>query len=428
MQPTCLPIGSHARLLHLFTDAFKSELLSVSYMAPLTAEVVQKNLMVLALSKRGTVTDPTQAQLNRHLDELYSTSVSLVNSRIGDLEMLGFSADFLGRRYVGGEGLLPQVASVLSDLLRRPYLTEQGLYRADYVETEKRNLRDAIRAEINNPRAYAVARCTELLCPGEPYALSLLGREEDVAAIDPAGLKERFTALQTEVAPVFCYVGAEPPAKVAECLTACFDGFGGAGTPYRVTVKSGEGTVQKEEMTPLSQGKLALGFRMNLTDTEALAPALIVLNEIYGGSPASKLFMNVRERRSLCYHCSSTVDFRKGILIANCGMKPSNRAVAQEAMLAEMRHIAAGDITTTEWEAAMRSIDNSFRQVSDAPGAIARFYVTRALRGVQESMDEWRERVLGVTRYDVIELAKHLFLRSVFFLNGNGDSGLEEEE
>ena len=427
MHLTCLPVGSRARLLHLSTDAFKSELLSVSFLVPLAAEQTQKNIMLLALSKRGTVSYPTQALVNRHLDEMYSTAVSSIGTRLGDREVLGFSADFLGRRYVGGEGLLPQVVDVLAELLRRPYLTEQGVYPADRVETEKRNLRDAIRAEINNPRAYAMARCLELLCPDEPFALSILGREEDVAGIDPAGLKARFCALQSEVAPVFCYVGAEPADFVAARLADAFDGYGGAGTPYQTAIRCGAGTIRKEETMPLSQGKLSLGFRTDLDDVEAIAPALVVLNEIYGASPASKLFLNVREKRSLCYQCSSTLYLQKGILCANSGMKPENRAVTEEAMAEEMRHIATGDITKTEWEAAMHSLADSYRQINDAPGVLARFYAMRALRGKRESVDEWRDRVLGVTREEVVELAKHLFLRAVFFLNGNGDAGEDDE-
>lgn len=426
MHPSCLSIGSNARLIHVPTDAFKSERLSVTFLLPLTAEQAQKNIMLLALARRGTVTDPTQAQLNRRLDEMYSTAVTTVTGRLGDCEMLGYSADFLGVRYVGSD-LLDQVVSVLSDLLQRPYLTERGLYRADYVESEKRNLTDAIRAEINNPRAYAAARCRELLCSGEPYALSLLGCESDVASIDAAGLMARFTALQKEVLPVFCYVGAEPADEVAKRIEDAFGGFGGSGTPYTAVIKGGSETVQKEETMPLSQGKLALGFRSDLSDTETWAPVLAVLNELYGGSPASKLFLNVREKRSLCYHCSSSADLRKGILMANCGMRPDHRAVTEEAMLEEMRHLAAGDITNTEWDAALRSLSHNYRQIYDAPGAIARFYTSRALRGVDETIEEWRDRVLSVKKSQVIEAAAHLSLRAVFFLNGNGEEPEEDD-
>ena len=427
MHPTCLPVGRHARLIHLSTDAFKSEMLSVAFLLPLSAEQVQKNIMLLALSKRGTVAYPTRAQLNRHLDELYSTTMTTIQGRLGDREMLGHSADFLGARYVGGNGLLPDVISTISDFLQRPYMTDAGQYRTDYVESEKRDLTDAIRAEINNPRAYAAARCRELLCAGEPYALSILGQESDVAAIDPAGLTARMQVWQHELAPIFCYVGSEPAREVAKRLSDAFDTFGGAGTPYTVVTKSGRETVKKEETMPLSQGKLSLGFRLDLPDVEEWAPALVVFNEIYGASSASKLFLNVREKRSLCYHCSSTVDLRKGILFAGSGMKPANRAVTEEAMLEEMKHIGDGDISDVEWEAAMRTLAHSYRQIYDAPSALARFYTSRALRERDETIEMWRDRVLSVTRAQVVEIAQHLYLRAVFFLCGNGEEPEEAD-
>lgn len=427
MHPTCLPVGRHARLIHLSTDAFKSELLSVSFLLPLTTEQVQKNIMLLALSKRGTVAYPTRALLVRHMDELYSTALTTVQGHLGDCEMLGHSADFLGSRFVGGHGLLPDVVATVSDLMQHPFMTAEGLYRADYVESEKRDLTDAIRAEINNPRAYALARCRELLCAGEPYAISIIGKEADVAAIDPAGLTARMQEWQRELAPVFCYVGAQSAEEVAKRLADAFDTFGGAGTPYTAVIKPGEGTVRKEETMPLSQGKLSLGFRLNLADVEEWAPVMTVLNEIYGASSASKLFMNVREKRSLCYNCSSGVVLRKGLLFANSGMKPENRAVTEEAMLDEMKHIAAGEISDFEWDAAMRSLAHVFRQFYDAPGAVAKFYATRALRGVDETIEACRDRVLAVTRSQVVEAARHLHLRAVFFLNGNGEEPEDDE-
>ena len=159
-----------------------------------------------------------------------------------------------------------------------------------------------------------------------------------------------------ELAPVFCYVGAEPAAEVAKRLADAFGSFGGEGTPYTVIADSGAGTTRKEEAMPLSQGKLSLGFRLDCSDPEAWAPALVVLNELYGASPASKLFLNVREKRSLCYSCSSLADLRKGILLASSGMKPANRAVTEEAMLEEMKHLVDGDVPDVEWEAAMHSL------------------------------------------------------------------------
>ena len=41
-------------------------------------------------------------------------------------------------------------------------------------------------------------------------------------------------------------------------------------------------------------------------------PALVLCNAIFGGTPLSKLFLNVREKLSLCYYASSMLEKLKG--------------------------------------------------------------------------------------------------------------------
>ncbi|MBE6604284.1 MAG: insulinase family protein [Ruminococcaceae bacterium] len=428
MKPQYFSIGRYGRLIYIPTDRFKSELLSLSFVVPLTADTAQKNAMLIALSRRGTVSYPTQTALNRHLDGLYSTAISTSNRRLGEMQQITMTADFLGARFVGGgRGLLPEVVSLLHELLCCPLTDGEGCYQAAYVAGEKQVLRDAIRAAINNPRGYALTKARELLCAGEPYALSLIGEEKTVNALTPAALTARHRALLSEIAPLFCYVGATPPEAVCALLESRFATVGAPAASFVTDVKAHEGATRYgEEEMPISQGKLVLGFRTDVGATHSLAPATVLLNEIYGGSPASKLFMNVREKLGLCYHCSSAYQMQKGIMMANCGIKLSNRSVAEEAMQGEFEAVRRGHISKTEMEAAALSTVSAYRSAFDNPAALARFYIARAHAGVDEGIEQWRERLAAVTREQVVEAAQHFTLGAVFFLKGTDtEEGLE---
>lgn len=427
MKPQYFSVGRFGKLIYIPTDRFKSELLSLSFAVPLKESTAQQNAMLLALSRRGTVSYPTQTVLNRHLDHLYSTAISTANRRLGEMQQITLTADFLGARFVGGgNGLLPQVVSLLYELLCKPFTDEGGLYPDAYVSGEKQVLCDAIRAAINNPRGYALSKARELLCTGEPYALSLIGEEDTVAALTPAQLFARHAALLGEIAPLFCYVGATPAEEVCTLLERSFAEVGGRAAPFFALLKPHEGATRRaEEKMPISQGKLVLGYRTDVGATHPLAPATVLLNEIYGGSPASKLFMNVREKMSLCYHCSSAYQLQKGVLMANCGIKLSNREVAEAAMQREFDEICRGHISKAEFEAAALAVASAYRGVFDNPAGLARFYTARAMTGNEESIEQWRDRLAAVTRADVVEAAQHFKLGAVFFLKG---TDTEEEE
>ncbi len=427
MIPIRYKIGD-TELFCIRTDRFKSEFFSFRYTLPVTEQTVQQNALLTSVLKRGTSRYPTKIALNRHLDNLYSTTISTHSRRVGDMHRLGLSADFLGARYVGGTyGILPDVMEAMAEIWLSP-LRENGCLKREFIEREKIVLRDAIRAAVNNPRGYALAKCKKMLCAGEPFALPLIGEEDTVDAISPETLTERYEAVVHSSVPTFWYVGMLEPDAVAELVMRHFPILSGRPVLYKSIVQKGEGAplFGKEDM-PLCQGKLSVGFRTDVSVEHSLAPAMSVLNEIYGGSPASKLFLNVREKRSLCYHCSSSLYLYKGVLFANAGMTPENRAVTEEAMMAEMADLAAGKISDTEFEAAMRSMEYSCRQLLDIPGALTDFYDGRLLIGSDQTVDQYRSAFNAVTRELVIEAARRLRHGATFFLNGTLE-GEEDEE
>ena len=429
MKPTIHQVGSVARLMAIQTDRFKSELLTVQYAIPIKQETAQRAALMLELLRRGTERYPTKAKFYRHLDDLYASSITPYNKRAGDMQLLGVSADFLGSRFVGGgEGLLPEIVSMLSELLYHPYLPN-GEFHTPYVDSEKQHLRDALRARINNPRALAHAKCRALLCKDEPYALSLIGEEDSVNALDPQTLTGAWQELICHVTPTFFYVGSTDPERVAGLLAAAFEGAGSFTYPAISDIHAQLAPVRRaEEEMPLCQGKLSVGYRTDIGISHPLSAAMLVLNEIFGGSAASKLFLNVRERRSLCYHCSSSLDLYKGVMFANSGMKPKNREVTEAAIRQEFEAIRSGEISDVELNAAKRSLDHAYRQMSDTPAAMAEFYMRRALFGVCDTLNERREALLGVSRKDIALAADRLSEGAVFFLKGTLEGEEVDEE
>ena len=424
MKPMIYPIGNGARLFAIRTDRFKSELLSVQYALPCAVETAQDLALVFELLRRGTERYPTKALFHRELDDLYATSITPFNRRAGDMQLLGLSADFLGERFVSGESLLARVVDMMAELLYHPYFPE-GHFHTPYVESEKRHLRDAIRARINSPRTYAKSKCRKLLCEGEPYALSLIGEEQTVDAITPLALTRARADLLATVPPTFFYVGNTDPKIVAGLLADAFWLPEASAVRYVTEVKLPVGAPkQGSEQMPLCQGKLSIGYRTDISLLHPLSPAMVVLNEIFGGSAGSKLFLNVRERRSLCYHCSSTLDLYKGVMFANSGMKVSNKEATEAAIRAEFDAIVKGEITDVEFEAAKRSLDHAYHQMHDNPGAMFGFYMGRALVGCDETIADRRHALSKVSKAEICEAAAHLREGASFFLEGT----LEEEE
>lgn len=112
-----------------------------------------------------------------------------------------------------------------------------------------------------------------------------------------------------------------------------------------------------EERLEVSQGKLALGFRTGgITCWEEEYPALVLCNAIFGGTPLSKLFLNVREKLSLCYYASSVLEKMKGLVLVSSGIEFDKYQQAKDEILAQLEAIRRGEIEDWELEGARRTL------------------------------------------------------------------------
>ena len=66
------------------------------------------------------------------------------------------------------------------------------------------------------------------------------------------------------------------------------------------------------DVMDVAQAKLVMGFRTGIAVPGGDVTAMRLMSALFGGTPHSKLFLNVREKLSLCYYCSSSYDRHKG--------------------------------------------------------------------------------------------------------------------
>ena len=417
------------------TDRFKVGMLSLSMAKQTEAKRVPPTSLLFSTLKRGTVRYPSLAQINARLDDLYASSLTTRNYRCGDRQIVGMSAEFLDSRYLDDPeagDILDGCAEMMAQMLLYP-LTEEGtgLLLPRLVESEKTNLCDAIRARQNNPRVWAALRFHEIMFEGEPCGIPHHGRVEQIMALSREQLRDCHSEWLNSSEMIFFYVGPEEPQRVADTLRCRFEAFRPTkliSCPPTSVIRRATRVKEVTEEMAVSQGKLNIGFRTDITVHDPDYYAMAVANEIYGASPVSKLFMQVREEKSLCYSIGSTYDQYKGSLRVSCGIDPDAKEIACEEIYRQWECLRRGEITEEEMTAAKRSLDNSYRTVEDNPHAIEGFYYGRLLEGVDMTVEDCRRRFAEVTREQVAAAASKLTPDTVYFLKGTLTDGEGEED
>lgn len=419
MTPKIYELNGSGRLIYIAADRFKSEWLSLSFLMSGEASLLHRYGMLLSLAQYRTKRFSSKGAINRYLDTLYSSGMYFRNQRIGDVCLFGLDAEFLAARFVDEKGgLLPKVVALMAELLFAPY-TENGTYTDEAVELMKRSMTDELLSLQNNPYAVAKHRCRELLLNPADLSNDWGDRLRELQAADGRSLCATKDLFLGQICPIFTYVGSMPPTQVLQILNERFGTLCAPPVSYRVNIAKPQGAPQQDLCAmPVEQSRLAIGFRGDIAFGDPLANALPMLNEIFGGNAASKLFLKVREEQGLCYHCASTAEVGKRMLFAEAGIAASKRERVQEAMLAQFEAICKGGISEAELDHAARSLSLSFRRIYDSPSALADFYTRRALLGVEETIEQRRDRVLAVRPCEVIAAANTFHCGAVCFLEG----------
>jgi predicted Zn-dependent peptidase len=416
-------LAESVELVSVRTDKFKTGVFSVSLALPLEAEQATATALLGDVLYRGSRRYPDIEAISLATDELYGASVGPFVRQRGESQCVGFSASFLDDRYaLDGNAVLEPVLSLIGELLLEP-LTEGGAFREEYVRSEGANLADQIRARVNDKRGWSVFRLTQEMCAGEAYALDKLGRAEEAERMTAARLWERYQTVLREAKVVFYYGGS---ASLERVEAAVRESFAPLLTDRRMelpcVVKGGpEGAVREiTDRMDVTQGKLALGFRTGgIVSGHPDYPALLVCNAMYGGTTNSKLFLNVREKLSLCYFASSMMDKLKGLMVVSSGVEFSKFQVAKDEILAQLEAVRRGDFSGEELAAAKQALTGSLRACLDSQGRLEDYWTGQALSGGKmEGPEKLIRPIEGVTAEDVRRAARAIELDTVYYLTG----------
>ncbi|NCB64260.1 MAG: insulinase family protein, partial [Clostridia bacterium] len=276
------------------TNKFKTSMLGLQLLTPIAKESAALNALLPSVLRRGTQNHPDMESLSAALDELYGGTVEPMVRKKGEAQCVGFVGSFLDDAYTpDGSRVLESAAALMGDLLLRP-AEGKGGFRTDYVEGERANLVDRIRAQVNDKRQYSMTRLTQEMCAGEPYGIDKLGDEASAAAITVEGLWKQYHELLRTAQIELYYCGSAQGERVEKALVEAL-------RDLRAGERAGQGTsapvLHAQRGSPrlvidamdVTQGKLTLGFRTGgATVRTGDFPALLVLNAIYGGTPTSK--------------------------------------------------------------------------------------------------------------------------------------------
>lgn len=417
MNLNSIQIQSGVNLHYIKTNKFKTTTFGVYIHRPLSRDEVTKNALLAKVLQRGCPLYPTSRELSAAMDNLFGAVFETNVRKKGDSQILSVNFSFANEKYLKtDEPILQNILKIAESLIMH-----QTAFNEDYVKQEKENLKNDILAEINDKRSYAIKRCISEMCKDEPFGMNRLGYTEDIAAITAEDLYTHYKQAILK-SPVDIFVcGDVDIFWVQQRVKSMFKEIEIPDSTYpkNTVVKEVQEVKHITDTEQIVQGKLSLGFRTKIEAADPRYPALMLYNAILGSGVFSKLFNNVREKLSLAYYASSSVDYLKGIMTINSGIEVANFQKAYDEILVQMNEMKNGNITPEEYAAAKLGTVNSLKSLTDNAFQIEDYYLTKLITGHIIEIDELTKLIEHVTVEQIVEVAQNIQLDTVYFLKGS---------
>ena len=400
---------------------FKTGRASIDVFWPLNKEDVSANAVLPFLMSKSCSKYQDFTALNRYLDELYGSSVSADVNKLGETQVLSISASFLADKYaLEKETISQKVTKLLCDMLFSPLLIN-NTFPKDLVDQEKRQLIEFIESEFNEKRIYSKNKCEELMCKNERFGINKLGTSEKVAALTTDDVYSAWKKVLSQSRIEFTVLGnvKEPKFALDTFQKEFFKLKRGSLIDCSTKViKECKDPKDYSESMNLSQSKLVMGFRTGSAANDPDTMAMRLAVAIFGATPHCKLFLNVREKYSLCYYCSANYDRQKGIMLVQSGVERQNIKRAKGEILNQLEEVKKGNFTEEDMNNIKRSLSNSYRTIGDYLSNMESFYLSQIFYEEKLSTLQYIEKLNNVTKEEIIKAANKITLDTTFVLEG----------
>lgn len=415
-----IDIKNGIKLHTIKTEKFKTNLIAVMLTTKLDRKNVTKNALIPAVLRRGTKFMQTQEEINKKMEDMYGASFDCGLDKTGDNQILKFYMETVNNEFLpqDAENMIKSSIEKIFEIIFNPYL-ENGVFKKEYVEQEKENIKQIIDGKIDSKARYALDRCIEEMYKNEPFGLYKFGYVEDLKDINEKNLYEYYLEL-IKTCKIDIYISGIVDENIhniikqnenIEKLQERKPDF----KEFELTKKEKEETKEIQESMEITQGKLIIGLDVNILDKDARYK-IMIYNSLLGGSANSKLFQNVREKASLAYTASSSYYRFKNNIFINCGIDIPNYQKALEIIKKQIEDMKNGDFTDEEIENAKNGIIASIKTIDDEQDTEITYYFGQELSGTKTSLEEYIENIQKVNKADVLEVAKQISINTIYFL------------
>lgn len=385
---------------------------------PLSKSEVSKNALLPNLLSHSCRQYPTLKDISTKLEGLYGASVNSSLSKLGDCQVINLCAEGLSGKFAyENPNNTNDLTNLLCEMIFEPNL-ENGKFKEENLELEKRQLIEDILSEMNDKKAYASRRCEEIMFENDKFGINILGTIEEAKSLTSEQVTKAWGDLLKSAHIEITVIGKASYESIISEFKSRFAKINRQPQAMLET-KVKERAEEIKEVTEnmdVSQCKLVMGLYAGTAYPSKDTSAMIVMNALFGGTAQSKLFLNVREKLSLCYYCSSRYNKAKGVIFISSGVEKEKLKEAKKEIINQLKEVKVGNFAESDLAETKMYLSQNMESISDSLSSLTSWYISQSFLGEMKSPEELIKEINEVKREKVIEVANKITLDTVYTL------------
>lgn len=403
--------------IHLLkTDKFKSILVSMILINDFKKESLTKNALLRRLLTTSTKDLKDETEVLKKEYDLYNSNVLISNTVYNNIITTDFSIEILEDKYTE-DGLLKKALDYFFDKIFNPNILD-GKFDKNNYELAVKSLNDYYDREKENKRRYAFNKACELL-DDEEFKYNTSGYKEDLEKITNEDMVNYYNSLFKEASSNIFIIGSFNDDEILGIINERVNG-----KLYKnksnFILNNNDNTFDLKEKVDIernNQSNLILIYKIiDITERERNV-ILPVFNRILGVGNNSKLFRNVREKRSLAYDIRSTASREEALVLIEAGIDGKTKDETVKEVKEEIENLKNGNVTLEELEEAVKFRYRALKQFEDDNESILYIKINNILFS-NDDLNEREEHLKTVTKEEIIALAQKLKLNVIYMLKG----------
>lgn len=345
-------------------------------------------------------------------EDLYGLSLSYHKVRKSNYLLNELSLSFPLDKYTE-DGLLKDSIDFLMETLSNPNVSN-GKFDDEIFNITKNMLKEEIKSEMEDPSSFAMKNYFDIIGSSNPYNYSLYGTLDDLDSITSTDLYNFYKSYFSK-----CNIDIIVTGDIDfDLINSLFDSFPFKGIRnytsdlYLDYSKKYTLNIIKSDY---NQSKLIMGASCKDFSLYEKKYVSIFYNIIFGNSPNSKLFLNVREKKSLCYSINSIFNRLDGLFMIYAGISKSNFKLALDEINKCISDMKKGLFNDDDIDDARVFIKSVIEESFDYQSSICERYFNNLYFDLDDK-DKQLKMIDKVTKEEICEFANKINIDTILLV------------